>query len=154
MPSIKRTLTLTACLSIVVGSPAAADEPGSHEPGSHEYERVHAVYEGDTTVIGQSIAYPAGEAEIVSVVVTLLPGEETGWHEHGVPLFGYILEGELEVDYGPEGTRTYTEGVGFMEALETAHNGRNTGDEPCRVLAVFMGAQGAERSWSVPAPTQ
>jgi len=39
------------------------------------------------------------------VEITLLPGQQTGWHTHPVPLFGYILEGELTVDYGTKGQR-------------------------------------------------
>ena len=30
----------------------------------------------------------------------------------------------------------------FMEAIGVAHNGRNTGSGPARILAVFMGADG------------
>ncbi len=77
------------------------------------------------------------------------PGEETGWHEHGVPMFGYILEGELTVDYGAEGTRVYRKGDAVIEAIDTAHNGRNTGSGVARILAVFMGADGVANTTKV-----
>jgi quercetin dioxygenase-like cupin family protein len=59
-----------------------------------------------------------------------------------VPLFGYILEGELTVDYGPFGKRTYRQGEGLAEAMNEAHNGRNTGTGVLKILAVFIGAEG------------
>ena len=124
------------------------------EPGrAQDYQRLQRVYAGGTSATGEPIIYPtARPAEIRSVVVTLLPGEETGWHRHDVPLFAYILEGEVTVDYGPHGTRTYRPGVAFMEAMAAAHNGRNTGATPCQILAVFLGEQGAALTEQAPAP--
>jgi len=49
----------------------------------------------------------------------------------------------LTVDYGTHGTRTYRQGQAFMEAMDVAHAGINTGTQPVRILAVYMGAQGA-----------
>jgi quercetin dioxygenase-like cupin family protein len=141
---IKRVLFTVACLGFLAASPARAGD----------YPRAETVYQGDTTVMGEPIVYPPGKAEVLSVIVTLLPGEETGWHRHGVPLFGYILEGEVVVDYGERGTRTYKSGTGFMEAMATAHNGRNIGDKPCRILAVFMDAEGVKPTIPAPAPTR
>jgi quercetin dioxygenase-like cupin family protein len=98
-----------------------------------------------TTTIGETLRYPAtGAAHVTAAIVTLAPGEKTIVHKHGVPLFCYILEGELTVDYGEHGTRTYLTGQTFMEAMATAHFGSNTGSQPVRLLAVYMGAAGAE----------
>jgi len=116
-----------------------------------EYKRVEDVYQGGTTVVGEAVIYPEGEAEVRSVVVTLLPGEETGWHTHAVPLFGFVLEGEVTVDYRGQDTRTFGQGTGFMEAMATEHNGRNTGSKPCRILAVFIGAKGMPLKHPAPA---
>lgn len=95
------------------------------------------------TIIAQPFAYPEGEARITAAIVTMLPGKETGWHHHEVPLFAYILEGELTVDYGPDGTRLYRAGDSLIEAFKTRHNGKNTGTVPVRLIAVFAGAEGA-----------
>jgi len=105
---------------------------------------------GETT-IGQPIAYPVkSPAKITSVVVTMLPGETTGWHAHDVPMFGYILEGEVTVDYGSKGTRVYRQGDAVMEATNWPHDGRNSGAIPARILAVFMGAEGLLNTVMVP----
>jgi quercetin dioxygenase-like cupin family protein len=95
------------------------------------------------TVVGETITYPSrAVAKLTAAVVTLAPGEETGWHRHGMPVFGYVLEGELTVDYGVKGQRTYKMGEGFAEAINAPHNGRNMSKSRMRVLAVFMGEDG------------
>jgi quercetin dioxygenase-like cupin family protein len=95
------------------------------------------------TIVGERIVYPAeAPAKVTAAVVTLAPGEETGWHTHGMPVFGYMLEGELEVDYGPKGKHVYRAGDAVLEAITVEHNGRNVGTGPMRILAVFMGAEG------------
>ena len=52
-------------------------------------------------------------------------------------------------DYGEHGKRTYRQGQAFMEAMDVAHFGINTGTQPVRLIAVYMGAQGAEDVISV-----
>lgn len=94
------------------------------------------------TVIGQAFAYPAGVPKVTAAIVALAPGQATGWHRHDAPLFAYMLEGELTVDYGPEGVRVYGPGDAFLEAFRTRHDGVSTGAGDARLLAVFMGAEG------------
>ena len=95
------------------------------------------------TIIGQPFTYPKGEAKMTSAIVTMMPGQSTGWHRHEVPLFAYVLAGEITVDYADDGVRLYKTGDSLIEAFQTSHNGTNTGDGPVRILAVFAGAQGA-----------
>ena len=95
-----------------------------------------------TSIVGETIRYPkAGPAHVTAAIVTLAPGAKTLVHKHGVPLFAYILEGELTVDYGAHGKRTYNQGQSFMEAMAVAHFGTKTGAQPVRILAVYMGAK-------------
>ncbi|MEO1205679.1 MAG: cupin domain-containing protein [Pseudomonadota bacterium] len=99
------------------------------------------------TVLDQPITYPNdGDAKITAVIVTMPPGAETGWHFHEVPLFGYMLEGELTVTYKGHGQRVYRTGDSLMEAMWTPHDGQNLGDKPVRILAVFMGGGGLKNS--------
>ncbi len=74
----------------------------------------------------------------------MAPGARTILHKHPVPLYAYILDGELTVDYGTHGKRTYKQGASFMEAMDVAHFGENTGDTPVRILAVYIGADGVK----------
>jgi quercetin dioxygenase-like cupin family protein len=101
------------------------------------------LFETGKTVLGQTFSYPSKTpAKVTSEIIAMPPGAETGWHKHEVPLYGYVLDGELTVDYGADGTRVYRKGEAFMEAIGTPHNGRNSGSGEARLLAVFMGADG------------
>jgi quercetin dioxygenase-like cupin family protein len=96
-----------------------------------------------TTVLGEPIRYPeTGPARVTSTIVTLAPHSEAALHVHPAPMYAYILEGEVIVDYGPQGRRTYTQGQALMEAMTAPHKGINVTDRPVRILCVFMGAEG------------
>jgi quercetin dioxygenase-like cupin family protein len=105
-----------------------------------EYARAVPLVATSRTTVGETISYPRGTAKITSAIVTLEPGESTGFHKHGVPTYGYILSGAVTVDYGTHGKRTYQAGTAFMEAMEVWHDGTNDGPAPCRILVVFMGS--------------
>jgi quercetin dioxygenase-like cupin family protein len=101
----------------------------------------------------QPIAYPAGApAKVTAAVITMQPGEERGWHKHDVPLVGYILDGELTIDFGPKGKRVFRKGEAFVEAVGVVHNGRNLGKSEVRILAVFVGAEGVPDTVKEPPP--
>ena len=103
---------------------------------------VTPILQASQTIVGQPIAYPAGTAEVTAAIVTIPPGGETGWHLHAVPLFGYMLEGELTVDYGDKSKRSYAVGDALVEAINWPHNGMNNGAVPVRILTVYVGAKG------------
>ena len=97
------------------------------------------------TVVGETLRYATtGPARVTASIVTVAPGSRTIVHKHGVPMFAYVLGGELTVDYGDHGKRTYRQGQALMEAMDIAHFGVNNGAEPVRILVVYMGAEGAE----------
>ena len=153
-----RLLPCLACC-LVVGlllSEAAVADPLQAPPLAAEaHAGQRPVVSTGITVTGQPIRYPSGaSARITAVEITLEPGQETGWHMHPVPLFGYVLEGELTVDYAEKGKHTFRRGEGFVEAVDAAHNGRNTGAVPTKILAVVMGAEGVPASSSAPSPTR
>ena len=135
-------LSVTMALGLVLGTAVARAT----------YPEATVLYEGHTTVLGQAIAYPSGTPEITGVIVTMAPGHSTGWHEHDAPLFAYMLEGELTVDYGPAGKRRYVAGEALLEAIDVAHDGTNTGSTTTRILAVFIGAEGVANTTSMDAP--
>ena len=138
--SVAAYLLLGSCLSWPV---ASAETMAQALPQVDAHPAVRTVLSTGSTVTGQPIRYPLGApAHITAVEITLQPGQQTGWHTHPVPLFGYILEGELTVDYGAKGQRTYRKGDCFGEAMDEAHNGRNAGREPVKILAVFIGTEG------------
>ena len=127
---------LALSLAIAFTAPAAAEQTVSYQ------NLLEPLFNGNETVIGQTIAYPEGTPRITAAIVVLPPASETKWHSHEVPLFVYVFEGEITVDYGSKGTKTYKAGDSLLEAVDWPHNGTNTGDAPTRLLAVYMGAEG------------
>ena len=93
------------------------------------------------TIIGQDISYPSGSPQISSKIVTIPAGAETGPHIHEYPMFAYIMSGEITVDYGEEGLKTYVKGDSIIEAVNYTHNGKNIGKEPAEILVVLMGEE-------------
>lgn len=132
-------LTVPAAMLVLACLPTAALAAGD-EAGYP----ARTILDTAETVVGETIAWPTtGPARVTAAIVTMAPGETTIVHEHGVPLFAYILEGELTVDYAGHGTRTYRTGDAFMEAMHVWHHGVNRSDAPVRLLAVYIGATGA-----------
>jgi len=97
------------------------------------------ILETNLTVIGQDISYPSGSPQITSKIVIIPVGAETGPHIHEYPMFAYIMEGEVSVDYGEQGIKTFVKGQSIVEAINYTHNGRNNGNEPTKILVVLMG---------------
>jgi len=95
------------------------------------------------TIVGEDIQYPsAGAPKITVAVVTVAPGAPAAFHRHPVPLVAYILEGELTVDYGPKGVKTFRQGDALVEAMNVPHRGMNLGSGMVKLLAVYIGAEG------------
>jgi len=137
------TLASTALAQDAAGTnlPVAQDKA---QPQPKGYPAAALLSTG-TTVVGEPIRYPTdGPAHVTASIVTLEPGARTVMHKHGVPMFAYILEGEITVDYGPHGKRTFRPGQALMEAMDVAHFGQNTGTHPLRLIAVYMGAKSAK----------
>ncbi|MBF0161396.1 MAG: cupin domain-containing protein [Magnetococcales bacterium] len=105
------------------------------------YQKVQPLLTTSQTVLNEPLILPDGSPmTITSTIVTIDPGEETAWHKHGVPLYAFILSGEVTIDYGDQGTRTFRSGSAFMEAMNHWHRGTNPGKEPVRILAIYMGS--------------
>jgi quercetin dioxygenase-like cupin family protein len=136
MPHRIHSAVLALMGSFVFAGDAIAQDPGYP---------LMPLFSTGSTVVGETIRYPtAGAANVTAAIVTLAVGGKTIVHEHGVPMFAYILDGELTVDYGAHGKRVYRQGDALMEAMAVAHSGTNTGTKPVRILAVYMGAKGVQ----------
>jgi quercetin dioxygenase-like cupin family protein len=146
MTRFARALSAAALLSAPFAFSAAAEESVSYQ------NLLTPLLSSGTTVIDQPIAYPEGTPKVTGAIVTIPPGGETGWHLHEVPLFVYILEGEVTVDYGEKGVKVVKAGESILEAMDWAHNGMNKTDKPLRILAVYMGAEGVDNAETGSAP--
>ena len=88
------------------------------------------------------ITYPQGTPEIISVIGTLEIGGRTALHEHPVPVYVYILEGEIELKSEGGDLQRYKAGEAFMEAQNRKHQAFNVADTATRLLVVFVGEEG------------
>lgn len=143
---MRNLLAVLAVLAIV--GPACAEDLA---PQTYQ-NLLTPLLESSTDVLGAPLAYPEGTPNVTAAIVTIPPGGETGWHEHEVPLFAYLFEGELTVDYGEKGTRTYRAGEAVLEAMNWPHNGTNTGTVPMKLIAVYMGSASAANTIRTEAP--
>ena len=133
--AIAAALLVAACAS--AGRLGAEDNAMPAQPAA-------PLLSTDTTILGEPLHYPTnGPAHVTASIVTLPPGARTVMHKHGVPMFAYVLDGEITVDYGDRGKRTYRQGEALMEAMDAPHFGADAGAQPVRILTVFLGAQGA-----------
>lgn len=136
MTRFVRILSTAALLSAPFAFGAVAEESVTYQ------NLLTPLLSSGTTIIDQPIAYPEGTPKITAAIVVIPPGGETGWHLHEVPLYVYILEGEVTVDYGEKGVKVVKQGESILEAMNWAHNGMNKTDKPLRILAVYIGAEG------------
>ncbi len=124
-------LLLTAPVSLLAGQT---------QPDYNFDVRVTSLLRTSTNFAGQQIKYPHKHpAEVSILVVTIPPGKQTGWHTHPVPLFGYVLSGEITVDIQGHGKHTFQKGDTLAECVKLLHNGVNTGKIPVRLLIFVAG---------------
>ncbi len=133
------SIALTLCCSLAA---CAANE--------HGLIKAEQLLKTTASWDGKQIVYPKGRAEVTALMVEIPPKAETGWHEHPVPSFGYIMEGELELSLANGEVRRLHGGDVLPESVGVLHNGRNVGDETLRILVFYTGEVGAKLSVAHP----
>lgn len=99
------------------------------------------------TVLDQPLRYPSkGKAQVSSSIITIEPGQDTGWMKNPVPTYAYVLEGALTVEYDGGVVREFRAGTAQLEAVGTWYNATNAGTDTVRVLLVHIGAKGLKNS--------
>lgn len=98
---------------------------------------------------GVPITYPTGSPLITARTTTIPPGVKLARHRHEVPLFTYILDGELTLHDDDGSSHRFSQGQAFMEA-DGWHYATNDADVPVRLLAVYVGQVGVPLSVSPP----
>lgn len=91
---------------------------------------------------GKETIYPAGAAEVTTLIVEIAAGAQTGWHEHPVPSFAYVMEGTLEVTRASGESKVLHAGDVLPEVVNTLHNGRALDGKPVKLLVLYTGAAG------------
>jgi quercetin dioxygenase-like cupin family protein len=93
------------------------------------------------TTLGQDFKYPDGQPLIKAFNIDIPVGKQTSLHKHLIPLFVYVVSGDLEVDYGSKGKKTYKAGTSFIEAIDWCHFGKVAGKAPVKIIGVYLGEQ-------------
>jgi quercetin dioxygenase-like cupin family protein len=144
-----RALIASAALAVVLPASAAAQSDAATPPATV----ATTLLETGASLDGAPFAYPTGgAARVTAVDVIFPPGSRTGWHQHDVPLFNFVVEGALTVTYADGTERVYRAGEAVMEAVGVPHWGRNDGTVNARLLTVVMGAEGVPYTTETPAP--
>ena len=106
--------------------------------------KVSLVKKATTTTNGQKISYPkTGSPEVTVVTVDIPSGGETGWHQHPIPVYAYVLAGELAVEFEDGKQNIFKEGDAIIEVVNTPHNGRNLGKAPVKLVVFYTGVEGS-----------
>jgi quercetin dioxygenase-like cupin family protein len=138
MNSFRKTLIallLTVSLALL-GNPAASS-------GDYDGLKVSPIKKTTTTTNGRKIAYPQTDSpEVTVVTVDISPNTETGWHVHSIPVYAYVLAGELIVHFEDGKQHIFREGDAIIEVVNTPHNGRNHGNVPVKLVVFYTGVEG------------
>jgi len=104
---------------------------------------IEQILKTDTTSLGQRISYPVtANDEVTMLKITLPPGKTTGWHEHEIPVFAYVLKGTLTVEFEDGKTVKFLENSSFAEVLHMVHRGINKENSDLVLLAIYLGIKG------------
>jgi quercetin dioxygenase-like cupin family protein len=95
------------------------------------------------TIAGEPELYlSTPEPEVSSSVFTFPARSVSQWMTHPSPVYVYVLEGTLAVEFEDGSTQSFREGQAFLQCRSTWHRGRNDSPQTMRFLAVFFGAKG------------
>lgn len=95
------------------------------------------------TALDQSIEYPKKkQAQVSSEIEVLEPGQESGWRKYRVPVYVYVMEGTISVEYDAGVVKDFPQGSSFLQAKGIWHNISNKAEVRAETLSVLMGAKG------------
>src|SRR5262245_40481309 len=99
-----------------------------------------------TDVIKQSLSDPElKDYEMVSRLMTVPPGfADSVPHRHDAELFGYVLEGEVEIHLEGRPDATYRQGQMFYEPRNIVHSllRNQSQGKPAKILLLFIARKG------------
>lgn len=138
---MKNRIVASVAIAMVLGSavPSSAFAQDDALPAGFTTQ---PIIKTGVTRDNEPIVYPAGTPEIISVIGTLEKGGRTALHEHPVPVYVFILEGEVELKSEGGEPQRYKAGEGFIEAQNRKHQAFNVAATATKLLVVFVGEEG------------
>ena len=104
-----------------------------------------------TVVARGDVSVPGREA--VAARVEVAPGGASGWHTHPGDEISVVNEGELVLMVAGQPPRKVVAGEGFVIPAGVAHNARNEGTSPTRLVGVYVVEKGKPLASPASAPT-
>lgn len=119
------------------------------------YPQVTVLQQTTQTIAGEPLHYPqSAAAKITTAIITIPAGASTGWHTHDIPVIGYVLSGELDMEYANGKRVTLKQGESIVEAMRIGHIGANSGQVPVTLFVAFLGEENTELSHPIAAPAE
>ena len=104
------------------------------------------------TIAGEPELYlSTPEPEVSSAVFAFPSGAVSKWMTHPAPIYIYVLEGTLTVEFEDGSSQSFRAGQAFLQCRSKWHRGRNDDSQTMRFLAVFFGAKGVPNVLNPPA---
>lgn len=89
-------------------------------------------------VVVQHVTSSSLGRDILQVITVIPPLTESGWHTHPGEEVGFILEGAILMMIEGQPALTLGAGDGFTIPPDTAHNARDVGSLPGRMLSTYI----------------
>ena len=103
-----------------------------------------------TVVARGDVSVPGREA--VAARVEVAPGGSSGWHTHPGDEISVVNEGEVVLMVAGQAPRKVVAGEGFVIPAGVAHNAKNEGTSPTRLVGVYVVEKGKPLASPASAP--
>jgi len=100
------------------------------------------ILRAETMSNGEPIDYlDTDRPQVTVMTVDIAPGSSTGWHSHPMPVYAYVMAGQLTVEIEGGKTAEFREGDAIIEVVTLRHNGTNHGKVPVNLVVFYLGAK-------------
>jgi quercetin dioxygenase-like cupin family protein len=100
------------------------------------------ILQTEATSNGDPITYlNADHPKITVMTVDIAPRAKTGWHSHPVPVYAYVMSGQLTVEIEGGAKTKFKKGDAIIEVVNVRHNGINNGKIPVRLVVFYTGGK-------------
>jgi quercetin dioxygenase-like cupin family protein len=121
-----------------LGLTAMACAPAASDPAPPASSAGSAPTDGVTRTELQRAPSPAAGWQIVQTLVEIPEGMESGKHTHPGPEVGYIIQGDVAMEFEDRPTQMLHAGDPFLIPTDTVHNARNVGKLKTRMLSTYV----------------
>lgn len=135
-----RRCLLSGPVLLTASTAVAAEPPATVAPPTAE-----VLVQTTTSWDGGAVSYPAGNAEITIVRMTMAQDQEAPLHCHPVPTFGIMLKGKLQVTTESGQRKLLSAGEPVVEVMKTMHSSRVI-EGPAEFIVFYAGAEGVENT--------